>query len=191
MANSPARGIEPPSRGEGTPTGPPQTQGMKRHTVFVLTACAGALAYAGGKFDLAMRGELGMPGIPPPPEQYEQYDPYTGQLGNAAMGLGMAVVIALLLRPPFRNRWPRWGLLAVSWVGALVVTSGVGGLILRAMGVVPGIEPGTLGAEGYLSLTVGVVWAAAWIAASVTGFRRSPGTARRGVALEPEPGLPG
>ncbi|MEV7562195.1 hypothetical protein, partial [Streptomyces sp. NPDC089795] len=92
------------------------TRSPRNRRISALTACAGALAYTVSKVDLARDGELGMPGFPAPPDGYAQVTDVTAaQLGNAALGLLMAVVALLLLRPP-GTRWLRWSVVGVERV---------------------------------------------------------------------------
>ena len=109
---------------------------MTPRTTAILLAAAGALAYAVAKVDLALRGELGMPGFTAPPESYRTYNPLTGQLSNAALALVLLVVIAGLLRPPQRPLL-RHGLLGANVLGALAIGAGVIGFVLRATGIAP------------------------------------------------------
>ncbi|MCB5177949.1 hypothetical protein [Streptomyces antimicrobicus] len=143
-----------------------------------LTACAGALAYTLSKVDLARSGELGMPGFPAPPEAYASIGDVTAaQLGNAALGLLMALVALLLVRPP-AGRWIRRGVLLVSWAGILMVGSGVIGFAARATGLAPGLgaPPPDAGAAA-AALAVGALWVAGWVVAAA-------GATRQGSAQE-------
>ncbi|MFJ8014863.1 hypothetical protein [Streptomyces sp. NPDC096339] len=145
-----------------------------------LTACAGALAYTISKVDLARDGELGMPGFPAPPEAYASIsDVTTAQLGNAGLGLLMAVVALLLVRPPAAG-WLRRGTVLVSWAGILMVGAGVLGFGARAAGLAPGLgaTPPAMGAA-LAALAVGAVWVAAWAVAAVGATRTEPGRGRR------------
>lgn len=140
---------------------------MNRHTVAVLVAAAGAVAYAVSKVDLALRGELGMPGFPAPPEAYEVYDAVGGQLSNAAMGAAMVLLVLALLRPPSRALW-RLPLLIVNGAGALLIGAGVVTFAARATGLAPALGEPAQGAAAWTSLAVGAVWTAAWITAVAT-----------------------
>ncbi|GAA0280285.1 hypothetical protein GCM10010302_17580 [Streptomyces polychromogenes] len=142
--------------------------------VAALTACAGALAYTISKVGLARDGELGMPGFPAPPEAYASVgDVAAAQLGNAALGLLMALVALLLVRPPV-GRWVRGCVLLVSWAGILMVGSGVIGFGARAAGLAPdlGAPPPDAG-TAVAALAVGALWVAGWAVAAVgaTGRR--------------------
>ncbi|MFF4389494.1 hypothetical protein ACFY0G_22330 [Streptomyces sp. NPDC001552] len=100
------------------------TRSPRRQLAAALTACAGAFAYTVSKVDLARDGELGMPGFPAPPEAYGQVaDVTAAQLGNAGLGLLMAVVSLLLVRPP-AARWLRRSVVGVSWLGVAMVGAG-------------------------------------------------------------------
>uniref|UniRef100_A0AAU2JZZ1 DUF998 domain-containing protein n=1 Tax=Streptomyces sp. NBC_00049 TaxID=2903617 RepID=A0AAU2JZZ1_9ACTN len=140
--------------------------------VSALAACAGALAYTVSKVDLARDGELGMPGFPAPPEAYAGIaDVTAAQLGNAGLGLLMALVALLLVRPPVA-RYLRWGAVTVSWLGIAMVGAGVIGFGARAAGVAPSLgavppEPGT----ALAALAVGAVWVACWSVATVGTMR--------------------
>ncbi len=154
------------------------TRSSRIQPVSALTACAGALAYTLSKVDLARDGELGMPGFPAPAEAYAQVaDVTAAQLGNGGLGLLMAIVALLLVRPP-AARSLRLGAVAVSWLGIAMVGAGVVGFGARAAGVAPGLGPvppetGTAVA----ALAVGALWAAAWsvaAAGAVRGRGRGP-----------------
>ncbi|MFF3618791.1 hypothetical protein [Streptomyces sp. NPDC002467] len=137
-----------------------------------LTACAGALAYTVSKVDLARDGELGMAGFPAPPEAYASIGDVTAaQLGNAGLGLLMALVALLLVRPP-ATRWVRWGAVLVSWAGILMVGAGVIGFGARAAGLAPalGATPPHLG-TALAALAVGALWVAGWAVAAVGAAR--------------------
>lgn len=149
---------------------------MNLHRICVLTATGGALAYTVAKVDLAIRGELGMPGFPAPASAYDSYEPVSGQLSNAATGLAMAVLIAWLARPP-RRRWLRIVVLTLSWLGVAVVGSGVAGFVLRATGIAPVLGAPADSAAAWVALAVGALWAAAWTAATLGATRRRPQTA--------------
>ncbi|MFH9726755.1 hypothetical protein ACH4M4_27885 [Streptomyces sp. NPDC017254] len=141
--------------------------------VAALTASAGALAYTVSKVDLALRGELGMPGFPAPPEAYAEVgDVMLAQSGNAGLGLAMALVALLLLRP-LRHRYVRWGVLGVSWAGIAMIAAGVVGFGARAAGVAPslGAQPPVAG-PALVALAVGAVWVVAWVVATVGAMRR-------------------
>ncbi|RSS52909.1 hypothetical protein EF912_18920 [Streptomyces sp. WAC07061] len=144
--------------------------------VAALTACAGALAYTISKIGLARDGELGMPGFPAPPEAYASIGDVTAaQLGNAALGLLMALVALLLVRPP-AARWARRGAVLVSWAGILMVGAGVIGFGARAAGVAPalGAVPAAMG-TALAALAVGALWVAAWTVAAVGATRTQYG----------------
>lgn len=143
----------------------------------VLIAAGGALAYTVAKVDLAIRGELGMPGFPAPASAYDSYDPVSGQLSNAATGLAMVVLIAWLGRPP-RRRPLRITVLALSWIGAAVVGAGVAGFVLRAAGIAPALGAPAASAGAWVALAVGAVWVAAWVTATL-------GATRRGAVARP------
>ncbi|WP_329376244.1 hypothetical protein OG625_01815 [Streptomyces sp. NBC_01351] len=144
--------------------------------IAALTACAGALAYTVSKVDLARNGELGMPGFPAPPEAYASIaDVTAAQLGNAGLGLVMAVVALLLVRPPAARRL-RLGVVVVSWFGILMIGAGVIGFGARAAGLAPalGATPPAMG-TALAALAVGAVWVAAWSVAAVGAVRRTTG----------------
>ncbi|MFE2323050.1 hypothetical protein ACFXD5_03815 [Streptomyces sp. NPDC059385] len=138
-----------------------------------LTACAGALAYTISKVDLARDGELGMPGFPAPAEAYASIGDVTAaQLGNAALGLLMALVALLLVRPP-AARWARWGAVLVSWAGILMVGAGVIGFGARAAGLAPGLGATPPdGGTALAALAVGALWVAGWAVAAVGATRK-------------------
>ncbi|MEV7520054.1 hypothetical protein [Streptomyces sp. NPDC091371] len=141
-----------------------------------LTACAGALAYTVSKVGLARDGELGMPGFPAPPEAYASVaDVTAAQLGNAGLGLLMALVALLLVRPP-AARWVRRGAVVVSWLGILMVGAGVIGFGARAAGLAPslGDVPPAMG-TALAALAVGALWVAAWSVAAVGAVRQAAG----------------
>ncbi|MET9951596.1 hypothetical protein ABZ135_08605 [Streptomyces sp. NPDC006339] len=148
-------------------------------TVAALTACAGALAYTVGKVDLARSGELGMPGFPAPADSYARVaDVGTAQLANAALGLLMAVVALLLVRPP-RTPFVRLPLLIVSWAGIAMVGAGVLGFGARAAGLAPALGPVPPHLPTALAaLLVGAVWVTAWTVATLSATRavRTPRT---------------
>ncbi|WP_405790270.1 hypothetical protein [Streptomyces sp. NBC_01367] len=143
------------------------TRSPRRQLGAALTACAGALAYTVSKVDLARDGELGMPGFPAPPEAYDQVTDVTAaQLGNAGLGLLMAVVSLLLVRPPVA-RWLRRSVVGVSWLGDAMVGAGVMGFGARAAGLAPGLgdappHPPT----AFAALVVGALWVAGWSVAA-------------------------
>ncbi|MFE9480723.1 hypothetical protein ACFYNM_19230 [Streptomyces spororaveus] len=148
--------------------------------ISALTACAGALAYTVSKVDLARDGELGMPGFPAPPEAYAQVTDVTAaQLGNAGLGLLMAVVALLLVRPP-AARWLRRSVAGVSWLGIAMVGAGVIGFGARAAGVAPGLgERPPHMATAVAALVVGALWVAGWSVATagvMRGARTTPPT---------------
>ena len=143
---------------------------MTLRSTAVLLAAAGALAYAVAKVDLALRGELGMPGFTAPPESYRAYDPFTGQLSNAVLGLVLVAVIAGLLRPPNRLLLRR-GLLGANVLGALAIGAGVIGFLLRATGVAPQLGTPAEGVATWVTLLVGALWICAWAVAIVTTAR--------------------
>lgn len=148
------------------------TRSPRNRRISALTACAGALAYTVSKVDLARDGELGMPGFPAPPDGYAQVTDVTAaQLGNAALGLLMAVVALLLLRPP-GTRWLRWSVVGVSWLGIVMVGAGVVGFGARAAGVAPslGDTPPDM-ATALAALVVGALWVAGWSVAAVGATR--------------------
>lgn len=146
---------------------------MRIHTTATALACCGALAYAIGKVEMALRGEVGMQGFPAPPEAYEQIpDPTGAQLGNAAMGFVLVVVTALLFRPP-RRVWPRRAVLTVNWLGVAMIAAGVGGFTLRATGMAPGLGAPAVGASTWITLAIGAVWVLGWVAACVGAGRRA------------------
>ncbi|MFF8831610.1 hypothetical protein [Streptomyces sp. NPDC015131] len=145
-----------------------------KHMAAAFTACLGAVAYTVSKVHLAREGELGMPGYPAPADAYSGVaDVETAQLGNAALGLLMAVVALLLVRLP-RTPLLRWPVLVVSWAGIAMVGAGVLGFGARAAGLAP-----SLGATpphvptALAALLVGTVWATAWTAATVSATRNS------------------
>ncbi|MGW6985683.1 hypothetical protein ACWGE1_40535 [Streptomyces sp. NPDC054932] len=144
----------------------------KKPLVPALTACAGALAYTVSKVHLARDGELGMPGFPAPPEAYAQVTDVTAaQLGNAGLGLLMAVVALLLIRPP-AARWARRCLLTVSWLGIVMVGAGVIGFAARAAGLAPGLgDAPPHPATAVAALAVGAVWVAGWSVATLGAAR--------------------
>ncbi|MFG2874753.1 hypothetical protein ACGFYU_07040 [Streptomyces sp. NPDC048337] len=151
------------------------TRTTRTQWISALVACAGALAYTVGKIDLARKGEIGMPGFPAPPEAYAGIaDVQAAQLGNAGLGLLMAVTALLLLRLP-AARFLRWGAVAVSWAGILMVGAGVIGFAARATGLAPslGAVPPDM-ATAVVALAVGALWVAAWSVATV-GAMRAPG----------------
>jgi hypothetical protein len=141
-----------------------------------LTATAGALAYTVSKVRLALDGEIGMPGFPAPPEAYETVPDVTAaQLGNAGLGLAMALVTLALLRPP-AAALPRRALLAVSWAGSAMIAAGVAGFAARATGLAPGLGPTPPHpVTAAAALAVGAVWAVAWVVAAVGAVERRPG----------------
>ncbi|MFF3013738.1 hypothetical protein [Streptomyces sp. NPDC057939] len=144
----------------------------KKHLAAALTACLGALAYTVSKVDLAREGELGMPGFPAPPEAYAAVaDVGTAQLANAALGLLMAVVALLLVRPP-RTPLVRWPALVVSWAGIAMVGAGVLGFGARAAGLAPslGAAPPRM-LTALAALLVGAVWVTAWTIATLSATR--------------------
>ncbi|WP_327739662.1 hypothetical protein OG749_43255 [Streptomyces nojiriensis] len=156
------------------------TRSPRRQPVAALIACAGALAYTVSKVDLARDGELGMPGFPAPPEAYTQVaDVTAAQLGNAGLGLLMAVVSLLLVRPPAAP-WLRWSAVGVSWPGVAMVGAGVVGFGARAAGLAPGLgdRPPHM-ATAVAALAVGALWVAGWsvAAAGATRGRRALRTA--------------
>ncbi|MGH8876082.1 MAG: hypothetical protein ACRD0P_01860 [Stackebrandtia sp.] len=138
---------------------------MKRQAIAVIVAGCGALAYTVSKVDLALRGELGLPGFPAPAASYEIYEPVSGQLSNAAVGLAMVLVVAALLRPPAK-RWLRRGLLAANWLGAVAIAIMVVSFTCRATGLTPAIGEPAIGPSTWIALAVGAVWTAAWIGAT-------------------------
>ncbi|MFC9292846.1 hypothetical protein ACFTWH_29945 [Streptomyces sp. NPDC057011] len=148
------------------------TGSTRTQRIAALTACAGALAYTVSKVDLARKGELGMPGFPAPPEAYAGIaDVQAAQLGNAGLGLLMAVT-ALLLLGPSAPRFLRWGAVAVSWAGIVMVGAGVVGFGARAAGVAPSlgaVPPDT--ATAVVALAVGALWVAGWSVATVGAMR--------------------
>ncbi|MFJ2750414.1 hypothetical protein [Streptomyces sp. NPDC087297] len=148
------------------------TRSSKKQLVSALVACAGALAYTVSKADLARDGELGMPGFPAPPEAYTQVaDVTTAQLGNAGLGLLMAVVALLLIRPPAARGW-RWAVLGVSWAGIAMIGAGVIGFGARAAGLAPGLgDAPPRWATAAAALVVGAVWVAGWSVAAVGAAR--------------------
>ncbi|MFG2230662.1 hypothetical protein ACGFNX_11675 [Streptomyces sp. NPDC048723] len=152
------------------------TRSPRKQLVSALTACAGALAYTVSKVDLARNGELGMPGFPAPPEAYAQVaDVTAAQLGNAGLGLLMAVVSLMLVRPPAAH-WLRRSAVGVSWLGVVMVGAGVIGFGARAAGLAPGLgatPPRT--ATAVAALAVGALWVAGWsvAAAGATRGRRA------------------
>ncbi|WP_445270731.1 hypothetical protein [Streptomyces sp. DSM 41634] len=151
------------------------TRSPRTRRIGALTACAGALAYTVSKIDLAREGELGMPGFPAPQEAYAQVaDVTAAQLGNAGLGLLMALVALLLVRPPAARSF-RWAAIAVSWAGIAMVGAGAGvvGFGARAAGVSPslGDTPPDMG-TALAALVVGAVWVAGWCVAAVGAGRR-------------------
>ncbi|MEU7729430.1 hypothetical protein AB0B78_29980 [Streptomyces sp. NPDC040724] len=154
------------------------TRSPRNRQIGALTACAGALAYTVSKIDLARDGELGMPGFPAPQEAYARVaDVTAAQLGNAGLGLLMALVALLLVRPP-AARSVRWAAVAVSWAGIAMVGAGVAGFGARAAGVAPGLgdTPPDMG-TALAALTVGAVWVAGWCVAAVGAVRQASGPA--------------
>ncbi|WP_030770919.1 MULTISPECIES: hypothetical protein [unclassified Streptomyces] len=148
------------------------TRSPRNQLVPALTACAGALAYTVSKVDLARDGELGMPGFPAPPEAYTQVTDVTAaQLGNAGLGLLMAVVALLLLRPS-ATRWLRWSAVGVSWLGIAMVGAGVIGFGARAAGLAPGLgdTPPDM-VTALVALGVGTLWVAGWSVAALGAMR--------------------
>lgn len=143
---------------------------MTLRTTAVLLAGVGALSYAVAKVDLALRGELGMPGFTAPPESYRLYDPFTGQLSNAVLGLVLAVVIAGLLRPP-SSLLLRRGLLVANVLGVLAIGAGVLGFLLRATGIATQLGTPAEGVATWVTLFVGGIWICAWAVAIVTTAR--------------------
>ncbi|MFF2787158.1 hypothetical protein ACFVT6_10350 [Streptomyces sp. NPDC058049] len=143
------------------------TRSPRKQLVAALTAGAGALAYAVSKVDLARDGELGMPGFPAPPEAYVQVaDVTAAQLGNAGLGLLMAVVSLLLVRPPAAH-WLRRSAVGVSWLGVAMVGAGVIGFGARAAGLAPGLgDPPPRMATAVAALVVGALWVAGWSVAA-------------------------
>ncbi|MFI1105099.1 hypothetical protein [Streptomyces melanogenes] len=144
------------------------TGSSRKQQISALAACAGALAYTVSKVDLARDGELGMPGFPAAPKAYTEVSDVTAaQLGNASLGLLMALVALLLLRPP-TLRYVRWAALAVSWAGIAMVGAGVIGFGARAAGVAPGLgETPPRMATAVAALAVGALWVAGWAVAAV------------------------
>ncbi|MEU9126193.1 hypothetical protein AB0C96_41400 [Streptomyces sp. NPDC048506] len=144
----------------------------RTHQIAAVVACAGALAYTVSKVELALKGELGMPGFPAPPKSYVGFGDVTAaQLGNAGLGLSMAVIALLLLRP-IANPFFRWGTVVVSWVGIAMVGAGVVGFGARAMGVAPSLgAPPPEAGPAMAALLVGAVWAAGWSVAAVGATR--------------------
>ncbi|MGW1373543.1 hypothetical protein ACWD6P_04590 [Streptomyces sp. NPDC002446] len=155
-------------------------QSTRTQRLSAVIACAGALAYTASKVDLALKGELGMPGFPAPSKSYVGFGDVTAaQLGNAGLGLAMAVVALLLLRP-IANPFFRWGSVVVSWAGIAMVGAGVVGFGARAAGVAPflGPPPPETG-PAIAALSVGAVWVAGWTVATV-GAMRGRGRLRTG-----------
>ncbi|MEU2395660.1 hypothetical protein [Streptomyces sp. NPDC007369] len=148
------------------------TPARRKHVAAAATACLGALAYTVSKVDLARKGELGMPGFPAPADAHAAVpDVGTAQLANAALGLLMAAVALVLVRPP-RTRLVRLPVLAASWVGIAMVGAGVLGFGARAAGLAPGLgaaPPRMLPAVA--ALLVGAVWVAAWTIAAISAAR--------------------
>ncbi|MGK5639091.1 hypothetical protein ACSNOK_12410 [Streptomyces sp. URMC 126] len=153
----------------------PRTPGKSLIAPFA--AGVGALAYTVAKVDLARKDELGMPGFPAPADAYAAVaDVGAAQLGNAALGLLMAVVALFLARPP-RGRFVRWSLLAVSWAGIVMVGAGVVGFTARATGLAPGLGPTPPHPPtAFTALLVGAAWVTAWTVATVTATRAPAAT---------------
>lgn len=152
---------------------------MRFHRSVTTLACAGAAAYTISKIDLAVRGEIGMPGFPAPQQSYEQItDPAAAQLGNAGLGLVLVLLTAALLRPP-ANTVVRRLLLGANWLGIAMVGTGVAGFTLRAAGVAPGLGEPAEGAAAWVALAVGAVWTVSWVLAVLGARRRPSGSAAR------------
>lgn len=145
---------------------------MDKFRISTLVACVGGVAYTVGKIDLAIRGELGMPGFPAPESSYGIYDPVSGQLSNAAMGVVMIVVAAWLLKLP-RNKPLRMAVLTVNWLGAAMIAAGFVGFTLRATGVAPALGAPATGYAAWVALGVAAVWAVAWATATWEAQRRT------------------
>ncbi|HZE37686.1 MAG TPA: hypothetical protein VE172_02645 [Stackebrandtia sp.] len=147
---------------------------MRTHSLVTVASCGGALLYALTKIDLAVRGELGMPGFPAPAADYRVYDATSGQLSNAVMGLVFAGVVAALLRPPAR-RPLAWVLIGLSGVGAAFIGAGFVGFGLRAAGLFG--APTTPAA--WVTVAVGLAWCAVWVASTVGAARITLSNAKR------------
>jgi len=144
---------------------------MRRHVPATVIAAVGAAAYSVSKVDLALRGELGMPGFPAPAASYDSYEPFAGQLSNAAMGALLVLLIVALLRLP-GARWGRRVLLLGNGIGVVMIGAGVLGFTARATGVIPSLGAPAENAAAWVALTVGAVWTVAWMAA-IRGAARS------------------
>ncbi|GAA4895203.1 hypothetical protein LX16_1558 [Stackebrandtia albiflava] len=153
---------------------------MNRLVVFVSIAAAGALVYAGSKVELALRGELGMPGFPAPAQSYASYDPVGGQLGNAVVGVLLAGLILLLPWLP-RSGWWRRSVLLGNGLALAVVAVGVATFAARASGVAPVLGDPPVSAAGWWAVSVGVVWVAGW-AVALRLARRHPGRSVRDIS---------
>lgn len=148
----------------------------------VLVAAAGAAGYTISKVDLALRGELGMPGFPASAASYADYEPVSGQLSNAAMGAAMVTLIALLARPP-RRRWVRWGLFAANGVSAVLIGCAVMTFTARAAGLAPGLGAPAEGAGPWVVLAMGAIWVVAWMVAVVAASRSTRTIGRADAAV--------
>ncbi|SDC10117.1 hypothetical protein [Actinokineospora iranica] len=128
---------------------------MRNPGAFVAAGCA--LAYTAAKVDLALRGELGLPGFPTSAETTRDFEGSIAlaQWGNAAVGLAVAALAITLTHP--RGGLP---LRLASWVGATLIGAGVAGFALRAITDPPA-------PAGWATLAVGALWVASWIQATV------------------------
>lgn len=126
----------------------------------ILVAAGGALAYSISKIDLALRGELGLPGFTAPAASYRTHDAFTGQLANAGLGLAMAVGILLLAVP--KRRWLQIVLLVLNGAGALMIAVSTVLFAARALGIAPALGTPAEGVSTWLSVGVGLIWSVAW-----------------------------
>ncbi len=140
--------------------------------VAALVACASSLAYGGMKVNMAMRGELGLPGFPAPASSYEGREGISGdEWALAGTGL-MAALVALLPILPVARRLNRWLVAIPVWIAALSQAAGAGGFTLRAFRIMPDLGAGPQGPVTWIVLAVLDAGAIAWLVLAALVARR-------------------
>lgn len=132
-----------------------------------------ALVYCVAKIDMAIKGEVGMPGFPlADPQASRDLDRvWLRQAGNAAIGLG-AAILALSTLGPILNHCLRLAIVVALWLGFAFIAAGAGGILLRTLGLADGLGDVPLTWSSAATNAVGIVLTCSWLLMTLTYQRR-------------------
>jgi hypothetical protein len=132
-----------------------------------------ALVYCVAKIDMAIKGDVGMPGIPlsDPKRSSDLDDVWLRQLGNATVGLG-AALLALATLVTLPSRRARIAIAAALWVGFAFVVAGAGGILLRTAGLLDSLGDVPLTWASGATNAVGISLSLSWLVMAILYTRR-------------------